>query len=190
MAAKTDKSIEALLQHSFKEMLQLLNKNQAFTTREVKGEFIEEQEFKTIMFTVSSSNFRLVVLLHFLPKSELNAELYDTLKLDPACSTQYYQDFICELGNNFCGVICRVLGAADFSTGMSTPAILANKKSIINLRSVCIDFETHAGGFVDNQVPLCASMCLFFNKGANMELNIPIPAASHEQENLGELEFF
>lgn len=190
MINKTDTCIDALLNHGFSEMLRLFNKDHNFFVKDIKPDLIEDQDYKTIMFTVSSSNFRLVVLLHYLPKSELTHALHETLNLDPSSSAQDYQDFVCELGNNFCGVICRTLGSAEYSTGMSTPALLANPKSIVNLRAVGLQYETHIGGLIDASAPLCASICLFFNKGYVGELNIPMPSQSDQQETLGELEFF
>lgn len=190
MTAQTEKSIHALLHHSFGEMFRLAQRNQDLTFKDIKAEYIDEHNFKTIMFTVSSSNFRLVILLHFPPKSALTSTHNNYLNAELLTNEQQYHDYVCELGNNFCGVICRVLGAADFSTGMSTPNILANAKSIINMRSAGIDYETHIGSFNDSTAIFCASMCLFVNKGLVVDLHIPIPNIVIEEETLGELEFF
>ncbi|HRH76108.1 MAG TPA: hypothetical protein PK129_02080 [Cellvibrionaceae bacterium] len=190
ITAQTEQSIYALLHHSFSEMFRLAHINQDIVLKDVKPEQMDEYKFKSIMFTVSSSNFRVVILLHFTPKAELTHQHHERLNSDHLNSEQRYHDYVCELGNNFCGVVCRVLGAADLSTGMSTPNILANAKSILNMRSVGIDFETHIGGFAGSVPIFGASMCLFVNRGLTADLNIPIPSVTQAEETLGELEFF
>ncbi|HMW46940.1 MAG TPA: hypothetical protein PKC70_01475 [Cellvibrionaceae bacterium] len=190
VTAQTEKSVYGLLHHSFAEMFRLAQINHDITFKEIKPEYIDQHNLKSIMFTVSSSNFRIVILLHFLPKAELASQHNECLNIDVSSNEQRYHDYVCELGNNFCGVICRVLGSAGFSTGMSTPNILANARSILNMQSVGMDFETHIGAFSGSLPILCASCCLFVNKGLNIDLNIPIPNVVNAQEALGELEFF
>lgn len=188
--AQTETSIHALLHHSFGEMFRLAQLNKNILFKDIKPEQIDEHQFKSIMFTVSSSNFRIVALLHFTPKAELTNTHLEYLNKEHLGNEQRYLDYVCELGNNFCGVVCRVLGAANLSTGMSTPNILANAKSILNMRSVGVDFETHIGGFAGSVPIFCASMCLFVNQGLNVDLNIPMPSSIQAEETLGELEFF
>ncbi|HMY38698.1 MAG TPA: hypothetical protein PK011_05190, partial [Marinagarivorans sp.] len=111
VTAQTEKSVYGLLHHSFAEMFRLAQINHDITFKEIKPEYIDQHNLKSIMFTVSSSNFRIVILLHFLPKAELASQHNECLNIDVSSNEQRYHDYVCELGNNFCGVICRVLGS-------------------------------------------------------------------------------
>jgi hypothetical protein len=190
MSSRTEKSLDDLLEHSFADMLHIYKQDSGVSHKAIKPELIDDHKFRTIMFTVSSSDFRLAVLLHFLPKSRLPYEFFSSFAVDASASDQYYQDYISELGNNFSGVVCRVLGGAGLSTGMSTPVVLANAKCIPNFRAIGINYETHVGAFMDSTPLFAASFCLMVNKGLALDLHIPIPSANEQQEQLGELEFF
>jgi hypothetical protein len=190
ISTKTQQSIVTLQEYSFKEMLRLLGGEQDLNLRPVTEKFIDDGIYNTIMFTVSSSDFRLVALLHFLPKEEQAEKAWEYLRLEQTVNTQQYHDYICELGNNFCGAICRVLNAANYSTGMSTPAILANINSLENLCNIGVDFGCHVAAGSDKNPLFCASVFLILNKSMTADLDIPIPATTAETENQGELEFF
>lgn len=189
VSAKTERSIAALLEHAFCEMLSLL-KNQGYSFDFLNREQIDEQEMNAIMFTVSSSNFKLISFLHFPARAQLPHAAYDLLPLDQKDAEQSYRDYVSELGNNLCGVLCRVLGAAGFSTGMSTPAILHNTNSTVHMRKIGVDCEKHVVASIETQPVFCASLLLFFNQGVNLDLDIPIPSKASGTEDLGELEFF
>ena len=187
-SAKTERSIAAVLEHAFGEMLGLL-RNRELNVSALNNSQIDEQEMSAIMFTISSSDFKLIALLHFPAKGQLADSAFQVLPLDTKDSEQAYRDYVSELGNNFCGIICRVLGGAGFSTGMSTPAILHNANSTQHMRRIGIDCEKHVATLVAGLPLFCASLFLFFNHGVKMDLDIPIPSKA-AAENLGELEFF
>ena len=93
LLAQTEKSMYDIIHHSFGEMFRLAQKNRDITIKEVKGEFIDDNKFRSIMFTVSSSNFRLVILLHFLPKAELPKVQSDYFSNEIALNEQQYLDY-------------------------------------------------------------------------------------------------
>lgn len=190
VAMKTQQSIVTLQEYSFKEMLRLLGDELDLNIRNVTEKIIDAGAYSTIMFTVSSSDFRLVALLHFLPKEDLPEKAWESLRLEQGVSTQQYHDYICELGNNYCGAICRALNAAHYSTGMSTPSILANINALENLGNIGVDFGCHFAAGSDKNPIFCASLFLVLNKSMKADLDIPTPALAAETENHGELEFF
>jgi hypothetical protein len=188
--ARTQKNITSLHEHSFKEMLSLAGGHQILNIHNVSENDIDDGNFKTIMFTVSSSDFRLILLLHFLGKDDLYEEAWEYLQLEKTTSVQQYYDYISELGNNFCGVICRTLNAANYSTGMSTPALLTNTHTLVNLGKIGIDLGCHLAADFGSRPFLRASMCLIVNTNMSVDLDICIPTGHDVIENHGELEFF
>lgn len=188
MNAQTERSIENLLDHAFREMLGLL-KNRDCQVSWLTGAQMDEMEMSAIMFTVSSSDFKLVMLLHFFPGSALPRSARDYLALSQD-DERTYHDYVCELGNNLCGVVCRVLGASGFSTGMSTPIILQNAQSSLHLRRIGADYERHCTARIADGPLFCASAFLSFNPGVEKTIGISISNTAAADESLGELEFF
>lgn len=165
-------------------------KNNSWTVHPQNEDQIDEQEMSAIMFTVSSSNFKLVILLHYPSKANLPPGAWSYIGLNAGDDERIYSDYVCELGNNFCGVICRVIGAAGLSTGMSTPVILHNAHSSLHLRRIGADCEKHFVAKIPAGPLFCASAFLSVNQGMSKDLDIPIPSVAAKDENLGELEFF
>jgi len=188
MSAQTERSIDNLLDHAFREMLSLL-KNRDSAIAWLPADQMDEMEMSAIMFTVSSSDFKLVILLHFFPRSMLTSDAADYLALAQD-DERTYLDYVCELGNNLCGVVCRVLGASGFSTGMSTPIILQNAQSSLHLRRIGASYERHCVAKTYEGPLFCASTFLNFNPGGERPIDITISNAAAADENLGELEFF
>lgn len=184
------RSIDGLMDHAFSDILKLLQQHQALTMQGVSAEKISTYEQRAAMFTVSSSNFRLAILLHYTPHARLTTEQLQHLQPELATDPQNYRDYVCELGNNLCGVICRVLGADAFSTGMSTPALLNISNSALHLRRIRPDCEVHRTCLSGNEALFSASLSLFFNNESPTDLVVHIPSSTAADESLGELEFF
>lgn len=194
ISAATAKSLSDLLGYSFGEMLCLLNGGQELSVRPINNGGQESSRLRSVMFTVASSNFRIVVLIHLERLGNLTGEALRHFKLEQIDSQQnqeeIFNDYVCELGNNFCGVVCRLLGEAGLSTGLSTPISLGISNSTDHLRAVGPDVESHIAAFSGSLQLISASLCLFANRGSSLHLDISIPAATEITSETGELEFF
>lgn len=186
----TKRSVTELMEHSFGDMLKLLDGHPHIATRIATADEIHSYRQRSAMFTVSSSHFRLIVLLHYPEAKSLTASQLEHLRLEFQKESQQYLDYVCELGNNLCGVVCRILGNDSFSTGMSTPSLLNINNSAGHLQRTAPFFEAHMASFTAGQPLLCATFALFFNSKTSTELVINVPSAAVEDESLGELEFF
>lgn len=96
-----------------------------------------------IMLTVSSYDFRLLVLLHFASDDATARYVADSLKLGSAeLPISQYHDYLAEVSNNFCGAFKRELGPYFPHLGMSTPNQLG-RESLKHVKSWPIDHELH-----------------------------------------------
>lgn len=186
----TLRSVKALIQYAFTDMLRLLNAHQTLTTREATPDEIRSFKQNSVMFTVSSSHFRLVTLIHYPACQSLTEQQTEHFRSDFGTNAQQYRDYVCELGNNLCGVVCRVLGADGFPTGMSTPALLNIMNSAGHLRRTEPSCEAHMASFTEHGPLLSTTFSLFFNHNARTDLVLNVPNIEEEDESLGELEFF
>jgi hypothetical protein len=186
----TLRSMDGLIEHAFAEIIKLLQQHQGLTTRPVSAEEIGEFEQHATMFTVSSSNFRIVILLHYTPHARLTDQQLQHLQPEHKVDLQSYHDYVCELGNNLCGVVCRILGADAFSTGMSTPSLLNISNSALHLRRTHPYCETHLASFSGVEALFSTSFSIFFNDGSDTDLVVKITSSSAADEDQGELEFF
>lgn len=193
MNPATKKSTETILMKAFGEMVNLLDTNHShhLTMRAVKADEIQETGFSAVMFTIASSVFRLSVLLHFSEKNILEGKFATKDQFDPSRDlVQQNHDYLCELGNNLCGAMTRIIGRCGFSTGMSTPATLQISESTEHMRSLNPGQEAHAGCFMNDEELIYVSLYIFVNKGHEDSLLIEVSDHSSENENSGELEFF
>jgi hypothetical protein len=190
VSLKTQKSLLALHDHALAETLRLATKNGLFTHSPIDDHAIDDENFSSIMFTVSSSDFRIIALLHFLKKEHLSPTQLDFVNAVANIDFQFYHDYIAELGNNFCGVICRTLNSANYSTGMSTPAVLTNKNVLHTFGKIGIDMACHKAADCDGQFNFCSSLCLISNDPLKLNLDIDVATDRATTEAQGELEFF
>lgn len=186
----TKNSLNQLIEHAFDDMLKLLNGHSELSSRVATAEEIRAYQQRAAMFTVSSSYFRLIILLHYPEGKTLSSSQVAHLRPEFQTDTQQYLDYVCELGNNLCGVVCRILGNDSFSTGMSTPSLLNINNSAGHLRRTDPLYETHRVSMISKQPLFGATFALFCNSTAHTELKINVPSATVGDDSLGELEFF
>ena len=86
----------------------------------------EDKEGEFIMLTIVSPAFRLFVLLKFCNDENMYSYVAKSLNVDrTALSEDRYYDYLCEVGNSFCGTLKRELGKHFSYMGMSTPSRLS-----------------------------------------------------------------
>jgi hypothetical protein len=107
----------------------------------VNADKIDAKQF--IMLTISSYDFRLIIILHFSVDTTSLKYAADSLKISPAeLSVTQYQDFLSEVGNILCGAIKRGLFDVFPHLGMSTPNQL-RYESLKFIDSYPIDHVIH-----------------------------------------------
>lgn len=186
---ETRRSLDNLLSNSFHDLTALLGDVSAYGIKTVDPDVIHRSKLHAVMFTISTSDFRLVLLLYFKRFIDLNAQTKGVFK-DNSDEAKKYTDFICELGNNLCGSTCRALNATQIATGMSTPFILENHDSAKTITTIGADGQTHIGLVAGKDSILSSSMCMFVNKNQVVTLDIQPKEFSQTAEESGELEFF
>lgn len=197
VSPSVQKAMNTLLLRSFTDMLELFDLVQRTQVRSAESDSIVKANYQSVIFSIACSVFRLSILVHFPVDPERLDSVYRLLKLEGQKDCQkHYRDFVCELGNNLCGVACRILGVAGFSTGMSTPIVLENFGSNRHIRAAGPNYESHIGCFLNDDdsfgdaALFYATFSLFVNHGYEKSLLISIPAATSASETVGELEFF
>ena len=107
----------------------------------VKANMIDAKKF--IMLTISSYDFRLIIILHFSADTASLKYVADSLRISPAeLSDTQYQDYLSEVGNILCGAIKRGLFEFFPHLGMSTPNQL-RYESLKFVDSYPIDHAIH-----------------------------------------------
>lgn len=188
-SARSKEFFDSLLMHSFSEIFELLNREDPVDFSNMQLEELEKTSWESIMLTISTSNFRLTVLLHCKAYASLSVTDRQLL-INGIENEQRYRDYMCEIGNYLCGAACRMLGAKGFSTGASTPAIIANPRAASNTRQIDADYETHVGGFNQGSPQLCASIFLFAGREFEQDLQYMSSLDMDKVKATGELEFF
>lgn len=141
-----------------------------------------------IMLTVSSYDFQLLVLLHFASDTVSKAYVADAIKVAPAeLEVARYQDFICEIGNTFCGAFKRELGQYFPYLGMSTPNLL-ERESLKHLRDWSIDHQSHLKAQSGDGVAFYGS--LYVTTDGELDFNFQEAAKEAQAVDTGALELF
>ena len=141
-----------------------------------------------IMLTVSSYDFRMVVLLHFSRNEASLKYVSETLQLTPETMEQSrFDDYLSEVGNNFCGAYKRELGNYFPYLGMSTPNLLLSD-SLPYIKTWPMDYETHLRAHDDDQVEFFGS--LYIASSGDLDFIPQEPSSRVEEVETGALEMF
>ena len=141
-----------------------------------------------IMLTISSYDFRMVVLLHFSRSAPLMKYVADMLKLSPDVLEQSrFDDYLSELGNNFCGAFKRKLENFFFHLGMSTANLLFSE-SLQYVNTWPVDYETHLRAHNGGQVAFCGS--LYVTSSGDLDFNVKELSSRVDDVQTGALEMF
>ncbi len=147
---------------------------------------INAQRF--FMLTVSSYDFRLMVLLHFSSDEASTKYVADSLKLG---STELpltrYHDYLAEVGNNFCGAFKRELGQYFPHLGMSTPNQLG-RESLKHVKSWPIDHDIHIKALSEEGAEFYGS--LYVSSFGELDFDLVLQPKSEEAAEMGALELF
>lgn len=155
------------------------------------GLTFEAKTHKSIMITVSSSVFRVTVLLHVphLIKQKNSLTPYLNFGENQDIDRQY-ADYISELSNNLSGISARMIRTAGYSTGLSQPAILDRSYGDKEITASNPDYIIHIPCYMDGELTIATSYCLFINKNFNDKLDLELKELEQCVDSSGDLEFF
>lgn len=177
-------------EQSFREMLNIIPSHGDISISPEKELQLDSKEYNSVMITVSSSVFRLLVFLHIPAFDNTKNTLKERLNLDQSDAKQQYYDYICELCNNLCGVTARILRNANYPTGLSTPTIMVRAFGSDSLSRAKPSKLAHYAAKFPKGLGLATSYCLHINHNHADNIDINIKANEQQDDASGELEFF
>jgi hypothetical protein len=145
----------------------------------------EIEKHETVVLTVSSYLFRLMVMIHFNANASTMEHIgrLNGIQMEEM-SHQLFHDAIAEFGNLSCGILNRDLGAYFPHLGMSTPNLIGGK-CMDYLQMLGCAHVRHFEANVDGETVFHASLCV----KAYEELDFEV-IDNMESANTGELELF
>lgn len=139
---------------------------------------------RMVVLSVSSYEFRLVVMLHFSPDEATRMHFARINRLAPEdMDGDAFTDAINECGNVCCGTINRDLARSFRHVGMSTPNTL-DRQCLHYLSKLAGSHERHFAIATPGGARFFASLCL------TAFAPLDFDAATHADEGSGELEMF
>ena len=141
-----------------------------------------------IMLTISSYDFRMVLLLHFFRSAPSMKYVADMLRISPeALEPSRFDDYLAEVGNVFCGAFKRELANFFPHLGMSTPNLLLSE-SLQYIKTWPVEYETHVRAHDGGQLAFCGS--LYVTSAGELDFNPQELSRRVEEVQTGALEMF
>jgi hypothetical protein len=141
-----------------------------------------------VMLTISSYDFRLIVLLHFSADNNSLKYVSDSLKIpSDELSLTRYHDYLSEIGNILCGTLKRGLFQFFPHLGMSTPNKLGNE-SLKYVESYPIDHAIHIHAKARDEVEFFGS--LYVSSIGELDFDPATISKNEEKVEMGALEMF
>ena len=158
----------------------------AWHIQSISSAAIDAKHF--IMLTISSFDFRLIVLLHFSTEKAAYEYIAVNLKI-PVNELTFsrYQDSLSETGNLLCGTLKRLLFQAYPHLGMSSPNHL-NLDSLKYIDSVKIDTSIHFNAKSERGASFYGS--LYISAVGNLDFDPTALTETEENVEMGALELF
>lgn len=146
------------------------------------------QSQRFILLTVSSYDFRLMVLLHFSVNDSSMKYVADRLKQSVAdLPLPQYYDYLSEIGNNFCGSVKRDLCQFYPHLGMSTPNQLG-RESLSHVKSWPVEHEAHVKAQGADGVEFHGS--IYVSAFGDLDFDFQVSVKQEEAVEMGALELF
>lgn len=155
---------------------------------------IQPIELKTIaatrfiMLTISSFDFRLIVLLHFSDNKPSMTYVADSLKISvEELSASRYHDYLSETGNILCGAIKRWLLQYFPHLGLSSPNQLV-WESLKFVEKFPIDHAIHLKALAEGGPVFFSSLYIY--SAGNLDFDPISISEAKEEVEMGALELF
>jgi len=180
-------SVDMVLNHALLESIKNCDKYNTWDIKTIKdADEIKEKEF--MMLTISSSVFRIFVLLHFTQNEQTKDFVASALRLAANNIEEgKYYDYLSEVGNVFCGAVKRELSRhTTYYMGMSTPNQL-DLNSLVYVDEMKPDYAVHVKAEHKSGAVICGSLYI----AARTEIDFKIPETVFEDKSdMGALELF
>lgn len=149
------------------------------------NELPEIEKHETVVLTVSSYLFRLMVMIHFNVNDSTVQHIgrLNGIEIEEM-NHQLFHDSIAEFGNLSCGILNRDLGAYFPHLGMSTPNLIGGK-CMDYLQMLGCSHVQHFEANVEGETAFHASLCIKAYEEIDFEIT-----ENNESANTGELELF
>ena len=175
-----------IFDQSFKNTLEDSQKNThwSFNTHTEFPENSGSSQF--IMLTISSQIFRALIIISFNKDQHSEKFVSDVFNMPHSeLNSEKYYDYLCEVGNIFCGMLKRELGKYFPNLGMSTPNLL-DRQAIKFIDHNRTDIISHISSTYENSPLLFGS--LYFISYDDIDVNTYSMNAETTQS--GDLELF
>ena len=141
-----------------------------------------------IMLTISSYDFRLIVLLHFTSDNASMQHVAGSFKISSdALTVSQYEDYLSEVGNIICGAIKRGLFQFFPHLGMSSPNQLSCE-SLKYVESYSIDHAIHIKAKAEDGTEFYSS--LYVSSFGELDFDPVALSKVEEKVEMGALELF
>ena len=155
-------------------------------TQPVDGKEIDAKRF--IMLTLSSYDFRMLVVLHFSADTAALNYAADSLKIASGeLSLPQFHDYLSEVGNLLCGSIKRHLKSSYPNLGISTPNQLGSE-SIKYVEICAIDHAIHSMATAEDGTIFYGS--LYMSSVGDFDIDPNAISTGEEIVEMGALELF
>jgi CheY-specific phosphatase CheX len=162
----------------------LSSSSESFEIKKI-NELPEIEKHETIVLTVSSYLFRLMVMIHFNVNDSTMQHMGSLNGMQAEeMNHQLFHDAIAEFGNLSCGILNRDLGAYFPHLGMSTPNLIGGKCMDYLQMLNCAHIQ-HFEANVEGEAVFHASLCVKAYDELDFEMT-----DNTESANTGELELF
>ncbi len=184
-------ALQTISDLSFKEMLAMVPCHNQLEFKHTNALTFQDNAHISIMITVASSVFRVVVFLHVPALHNQKNVLTPYLHFSENQNIeQQYKDYISELSNNLSGISARMLRSSGYSTGLSQPEVLNTVSGDNELQSIHPDHIIHHTSYLQEQLAIACSYCLFINRNYDNHIDIELNDLNECIDSSGELEFF
>jgi len=185
ISQRAKKGFEQLLLQSLKESLRT-ESHPIWHMKTVDVNEIGAKRF--IMLTISSYDFRLIVLLHFSSDTASIKYVTDSLKVvSGELPMSQYHDYLSEIGNILCGAIKRGLFQFFPHLGMSSPNLLS-WESLKYIESYSIDHAIHIKAKAEDETGFYSS--LYVSSLGELDFDPVAISKVEEKVEMGALELF
>jgi len=186
-----NRGLQKLAETSFNYMVSMLSFKEQLEIATPDTLEFRKVSHLSVMITISSSVFRIPVLLHVPILKEGTNSLIPLLNFDDKQDVpRQYIDYISELCNNLCGFSARLLQASGFSTGLSQPSILSRAYGDAEIGAVNSQCTSHLTSTMNGILNFAASYTIFVNRNHQQEVTLNIVDMDDGEDANGELEFF
>jgi len=142
-------------------------------------------ESRSVMLSVSSYRFRLMLFVHFEPDAATREHFARMHGVTPEqMAGQAFNDAIGECGNMACGTVNRELGRLFAHVGMSTPHVI-DRHSLRHLHLLRHGHLSHARMTLNGHQPFHGTLAVCAYGDLDFQ-----PPADEQVEVAGELEMF